>query len=137
MKTQQSLQAPHAFMAGLTLAGMVIMSMPAHASGGYGDSSKRQSHAVEGIQEMCVQAIEGMGRQPEAEEKILRFVREGFRNITKRKDGSQGISKAIGKIRGQASESVARQPEAERKILNLVEECEDALDALRHKSSRH
>lgn len=90
-----------------------------------------KSKAVQGIESMCVEAADGIARQPEAETKILGLLRDGFANIKKRKDGSTGIPEAIGAIRGAAITGVARQPEAEGKITSLVEECETALDALK------
>ena len=113
----------------LTLAvGFVSSSFAVESSSTAGTS---KSKAVQGIESMCVEAADGIARQPEAETKILGLLRDGFANIKKRKDGSAGIPEAIGVIRGSAITGVARQPEAEGKITSLVEECEAALDGLK------
>ena len=89
-----------------------------------------KSKAVQGIESMCVSAADSIARNPEAEDKILGVLRDGFANIKKRNDGGSGTPEAIGVIRGAAITGIGRQPSGEGKLTSLVEECELALDRL-------
>lgn len=129
--TMQVFSKRHTRMLVFTVLSLILgFTSSAFAAVLGGDKAANKSSAVRGIEVMCAAAADAIARQPEAETKILGFLRDGFANIKKRKDGNTGIPEALGVIRGAAITAVARQPEAEGKLLGLIEECELALAGL-------
>ena len=118
----------------IVLTGFISASSVTMANAAsYGKSNRTESGHAIGIGTACAEALAGIARQPEAEDKILEVYNSGADAIIALGGRvSRGeIGEAIGLIKGAEAEGVARQPEAEDKLASLAAICLEDLNSLR------